>query len=72
MFKLKAKVITHMKFGLYVVENDELLFTYTYKDIKEDNWIQVSDLTELSDFEYKTLEYMLRQNYGYKLEGKFI
>ena len=61
-----------MKFGLYVVENDELLMTYTYKDIEEDNWIQVSDLTELSNSEYKLLEHMLKLNYGYKLDGRFL
>ena len=69
---VKEKVITHMKFGLYVVENDELLMTYTYKDIEEDNWIQVSDLTELSNSEYKLLGHMLKLNYGYKLEGRFL
>ena len=72
MHKIKEKVITSMNWGLYVVENGELLFTYTYKDMELDNWVQVSDLTELLDSEYKTLEYMLRLNYGYKLEGKFI
>ena len=69
---VKEKVITHMKFGLYVVEDEELLMTYTYKDIEEDNWIQVSDLTELSNSEYKTLEYMLRLNYNYELNGRFL
>ena len=72
MRKIKEKVITHTNWGLYVVENGELLFTYTYKDMELDNWVQVSDLTELLDSEYKTLEYMLRLNYGYKLEGKYI
>ena len=61
-----------MKFGLYVVENEELLMTYTWKDMKIDNWIQVSDLTELSDSEYKQLDYMLKLNYGYKLDGRFL
>ena len=69
---IKEKVITHMKFGLYVVENEELLMAYTYKDIEEDNWIQVSDLTELSNSEYKLLEHMLKLNYGYKLDGRFL
>ena len=61
-----------MKFGLYVVENEELLMTYTWKDMKIDNWIQVSDLTELSNSEYKLLEHMLKLNYGYKLDGRFL
>ena len=61
-----------MKFGLYVVENEELLMTYTWKDMKIDNWIQVSDLTELSDSEYKQLDYMLKLNYSYKLDGRFL
>ena len=61
-----------MNFGLYVVENEELLFTYTWKDMKIDNWIQVSDLTELSDSEYKQLDYMLKLNYSYKLDGRFL
>ena len=69
---IKEKVITHTKFGLYVVENEELLSTYTYKDMELDNWVQVSDLTELLDSEYKTLDYMLKLNYGYKLEGRFL
>ena len=69
---VKEKVITHMKFGLYVVEDGELLFTYTYKDIEEDYWIQVSDLTDLSNSEYKTLGYMLKLNYNYKLNGRFL
>ena len=69
---IKEKVITSMNWGLYVVENDELLFTYTYKDMELDNWVQVSDLTELLDSEYKTLDYMLKLNYGYKLEGRFL
>ena len=69
---IKEKVITSMNLGLYVVENDELLFTYTYKDMELDNWVQVSDLTELLDSEYKTLDYMLKLNYGYKLEGRFL
>ena len=69
---VKEKVITHTNWGLYVVENGELLFTYTYKDMELDNWVQVSDLTGLLDSEYKILEYMLRLNYGYKLNGRFI
>ena len=69
---VKEKVITHMKFGLYVVENGELLFTYTYKDMELDNWVQVDDLTELSNSEYRILGYMLKLNYGYKLNGRFI
>ena len=69
---IKEKVITSMNWGLYVVENDELLFTYTYKDMELDNWVQVSDLTELLDSEYKTLDYMLKLNYRYKLEGRFL
>ena len=69
---IKEKVITHTNFGLYVVENEELLSTYTYKDMELDNWVQVSDLTELLDSEYKTLDYMLKLNYGYKLEGRFL
>ena len=69
---IKEKVITSMNWGLYVVENDELLFTYTYKDMELDNWVQVSDLTELLGSEYKTLDYMLKLNYGYKLEGRFL
>ena len=69
---IKEKVITSMNWGLYVVENDELLFTYTYKDMELDNWVQVSDLTELLDSEYQTLDYMLKLNYGYKLEGRFL
>ena len=37
-----------------------------------DNWVQVDDLTGLLDSEYKTLEYMLRLNYGYKMNGRFL
>ena len=69
---IAEKVITHTNWGLYVVENGELLMTYTYKDMEEDNWVQVSDLTDLLDSEYKTLDFMLRLNYGYKLNGRFL
>ena len=69
---VKEKVITHMKFGLYVVEGGELLFAYTYKDIEEDNWVQVDDLTGVSASEYKQLTLMLRMNYGYNLNGRFL
>ena len=69
---IKEKVITQMKFGLYVVEDGELLFAYTYKDIEEDNWVQVDDLTGISTSEYKQLTLMLRMNYGYNLNGRFL
>jgi len=69
---VKEKVITQMKFGLYVVEDEELLFAYTYKDIEEDNWVQVDDLAELSNSEYRILDYMLKLNYSYKLDGRFL
>ena len=69
---IKEKVITHTNFGLYVVENEELLSTYTYKDMELDNWVQVGCLTELSDNQYKLLDHMLKLNYGYKLNGRFI
>ena len=69
---VKEKVITHMKWGLYVVEDGELLFTYTYRDMELDNWVQVGCLTDLSDNQYKLLEHMLKLNYGYKFNGRFI
>ena len=69
---VKEKVITHMKWGLYVVEDGDLLFTYTYKDMELDNWVQVGCLTELSYNQYKLLDHMLKLNYGYKLNGRFI
>ena len=72
MHKVKEKVITQSDLGLYVVEDGELLFAYTYKDIEEDNWVQVDDLTELSDSQYRILGYMLKLNYGYKLDGRFL
>ena len=69
---IKEKVITHTNRGIYVVENDELLYCDSYKDIQTDRWVQVDDLSELSESEYKQLRFILRVNYNYILNGRFI
>tara|TARA_R110000824_G_scaffold215604_1_gene402117 strand:- start:2644 stop:2853 length:210 start_codon:yes stop_codon:yes gene_type:complete len=65
-------VITQTSFGIYVIEDGELLTAEDYKDIEADNWVQVDDLTCLSEKQYKNLEFMLRLNYGYKMNGRFL
>jgi len=60
-------------FKTAVIDTDgTLICAYDGDEFYNDNWVQVDDLTGLLDSEYKTLEYMLRLNYGYKMNGRFL
>jgi len=70
--KTKNVLLTQMDFGIFTVEDSQLIVAGCYDDIESDNWVQVSDLTGLSDSEYEELTWMLDLNYGYKLTGLFL
>jgi len=65
-------LLTEMDFGIYAVKDNQLIVAGCDADVESDNWVQVSDLTELSSSEYKELAWMLDLNYGYKLTGQFL
>lgn len=65
-------IILQLDTGIYSVDEGCLIFAYDYNDVENNNWVQVEDLTGLTNEQYQSLAKILLAVFNYNLHGKFL